>query len=124
MSSSVISWTASILLKLAVWLMPRKRLHAGHAITGLVAPIGLFLGLRYVLLNRALDRSALGCALIAAPVLQTIAGLIGVVGFGAEPLLPGIFLLLIVLPILGIAHLMYLARPAASQPSDARLAAS
>jgi hypothetical protein len=88
-------------------------LHAGHAITGLVAPIGLFLGLRYVMRNRALDPGALGYGLIAALVAQTIAGVIGVIGFGVEPLLPGLFLLLIVLPIAGIVHLMYLGKLAA-----------
>jgi hypothetical protein len=98
-------------------------LHLGHALTGVVAPIGLFLGLRYVIRDRALDHRALGYGLIAAPVLQTIAGLVGVVGFGVQPLLPGIFLLLIVLPIAGFAHLMYLARPVASLPAGARLAA-
>jgi hypothetical protein len=98
-------------------------LHAGHAITGLVAPIGLFLGLRYFMRQRALDNRALGYALIAAPILQTIAGVLGVIGYGVQPLLPGLFLLLIVLPILCIAHLMHLGRPAALTPADARLAA-
>jgi len=98
-------------------------LHLGHALTGVVAPMGLFLGLRYVIRNRALDNRALGCALITAPVLQTIAGFIGVVGFGVQPLLPGLFLLLIVLPIAGFVHLMYLAWPAAFLPTGTRLAA-
>lgn len=98
-------------------------LHAGHAITGLIAPIGLFLGLRYVIRNRALDNRTLGYALIAAPVAQTIAGAIGVLSFGVEPLLPGLFLLLIVLPIAGIAHLMYLATAARTPSDGARLAA-
>jgi hypothetical protein len=99
-------------------------LHAGHAITGLIAPIGLFLGLRYVLRDRALDNRILGYALVAAPVLQAIAGIIGVIGYGVMPLQPGIFLLLIVLPIAGIAHLMHLARPAAPYPAHGSLAAS
>jgi len=98
-------------------------LHAGHALTGLVAPIGLFLGLRYVFLNRALDNRAFGYALIGALVLQTTAGIIGVLGHGVPPLLPGLFLLLIGLPIAGVAHLMYLAKPMTSLPTDARLAA-
>lgn len=97
-------------------------LHAGHALTGLIAPIGLFLGLRHVFCDRALENRALGIALIAAPVLQTIAGIVGVVGFGVQPLLAGLFLLLIVLPIAGIVHLMYLARPGSVPPADARLA--
>jgi len=98
-------------------------LHAAHAVTGLIAPMGLFLGLRYVIRDRALDNRLLGYALIAAPVLQTTAGIIGVIGFGVEPLLPGIFLLLIVLPVAGIVHLMYLGKAVALPPADARLAA-
>src|SRR5262245_21200828 len=38
------------------------------SISGLVGPIGIFLGLRYVFLNRALQSRPLGYALIAAPV--------------------------------------------------------
>ena len=98
-------------------------LHAGHAITGLIAPVGLILGLAYVLRGRPLNNRALGYALIAAPMLQTVAGVIGVFGFGVQPLLPGLFLLLIVLPMAGIAHLMYLAKPAGPRAPDARLAA-
>jgi hypothetical protein len=97
-------------------------LHAGHAVTGLVAPIGLFLGLRYVMRDRALDNRALGYTLMSAPILQTVAGLIGVIGFGVQPLLPGLFLLLILLPIMGIAHLMYLAKPVVPRPADTGLA--
>jgi hypothetical protein len=98
-------------------------LHAGHTITGLVAPIGLFLGLRYVTVGRGLDNRGLGHVLIAAPILQTVAGLVGVVAFDVQPLLPGLFLLLIVLPVAGIAHLMYLGRsPAAPLAADAGLA--
>lgn len=98
-------------------------LHAGHAITGMVAPIGLFLGLRFLMRNRAIVNRVFGYALIAALALQTIAGLIGVLGFGVTPLLPGLFLLLIVLPVAGIAHLMYLGKPGTLPPMDARLAA-
>ena len=98
-------------------------LHAGRAITGLIAPIGLFLGLRHVIRNRALDNRALGYALVAAPVLQTAADIVGAIRFGADPLPPGIFVLLVLLPIVGITHLMYLAKPVVPQPTDAGLAA-
>jgi len=125
--AGVVYWNSDVVRNFIARLAPADQyqlwLQAGHAVTGVIAPVGLFLGLRYVMRNRGLDNRALGYALIAGPVLQTIAGMIGILGLGVEPLLPGIFVLLIVLPIVGVIHLMYLAKPAASLRADAGLAA-
>jgi len=93
------------------------------AFTGLVGPVGLWLGLRYVLSNRALDNRALGITLIAAPAVQWIAGLIGMIWMPTGDFATGLELLVLctLLPIAGVLHLMYLAKPA-SPPSGARLA--
>lgn len=87
----------------------------GFAVTGLVAPIGIYLGLRYVLSGRALDNRRLGWALIAAPVLQSLAGAVGFLWMGTDGWGTGLtlFVLCTLLPVLGILHLMYLAKPAA-----------
>jgi hypothetical protein len=94
------------------------------AITGLVGPIGLWLGLRYVLLNRALQNRTLGIVLIAGPVLQSILAAIGTIWMGTADYSTGLglFVLFTVLPILGVLHLRHLARPVAPTPTDARLA--
>jgi len=95
----------------------------GFAIGGLVGPIGLWFGLRYVLLNRALTRRV-GIVLVAAPILQSVGGAVSAIWMdtGDYSTSLGIFVLLTVLPIVGILHLMYLAKPVASAPTDARLA--
>jgi hypothetical protein len=87
----------------------------GFAVTGLVAPIGIFLGLRYVLKGRALENRRLGWALIAAPVLQSLAGSFGFLWVGTDGWGTGLelFVLCTLLPVVAILHLMYLARPAA-----------
>jgi hypothetical protein len=99
----------------------------GYAVTGLVAPLGLLLGLRYVLSGRGLENRTLGIVLIAAPALLALAAFVvgllvkstGGWGTGLQ-----IFMLCTVLPIAGVLHLMYLAKPAGTAPTDARLAAS
>jgi len=87
----------------------------GFAVTGLIAPIGMYFGLRYVLTGRALANRRLGWALIAAPVIQSVAGSIGSLWMGTDDWGTGLELLVLcaLLPILGILHLMYLAKPAA-----------
>lgn len=85
------------------------------AVGGLVGPIGLFLGLRYVLVGRALANHTFGWSMIAATlglyILGTVAGfLVGPPGFSIQP---GFALLMVAMPAAGILHLMYLARPAA-----------
>jgi hypothetical protein len=82
------------------------------SIVGLVGPVGLFLGLRYVSSGRALTNRVLGFALLAALLVYMLAGIagyfIGPPDFHSQP---GFTLLVIVLPAAGIAHLMHLARP-------------
>lgn len=85
------------------------------AIVGLIGPIGLFLGLRYVLSGRALHNKLLGAVLIGTPIAVTIGGWIAGVIFGPpdyRPMFDAMFVF-ICLPILVVAHVMYLARPAA-----------
>jgi hypothetical protein len=83
--------------------------------TGLVGPIGLFLGLRYVWQGRALANRILGWSMIGVTlgvnVIGTIAGYL--VGPKDFQVMPGLTLLMALLPVAGILHLMYLARPAA-----------
>jgi hypothetical protein len=94
------------------------------AVVSVLGPIGLFLGLRYILVGRGIRNRAVGITLIGIPialsVLGTIAGfLVGPEGFkvGLEATL-----LFLILPVLGIAHLMYLAQPAAPTSTAAALA--
>jgi len=87
-------------------------------VVGLVGPIGLFLGLRYVLQGRALTNRAVGWSMIGATlglnVVGTIAGYF--VGPADFHVMPSLTLLMVVLPVAGVLHLMYLARPAAPPP--------
>lgn len=86
-------------------------------VTGLIGAIGLFLGMRYVWSGRALHSRTLGFTLIGVLSGPTIIGaaanlILGLVG--PEPNF-GIFMMFVALPIVGIAHLMYLAK--AAEPS-------
>lgn len=94
----------------------------GFAVTGIVAPIGIILGLRYVFTGRALADRRLGWALVAAPLLQSLAGSMGSLWMGTDGWGTGLqlFVLCTVLPVVGILHLMYLATPTA--PMAGRLA--
>ena len=69
------------------------------SIAGLVGPIESFLGLRCVAFCRALTNRALGCVSIGAMLADALASAAG-------------WFLGWLLPIAGIAHLMYLAKPA------------
>jgi hypothetical protein len=84
------------------------------AVIGLFAPVGLYLGLRYVLVGRPLRNRAFGSTLIAAPLLQTAVGIVAYLAFA--PLVPppnlALILLCVVAPVGGIVHLMYLGRHA------------
>jgi hypothetical protein len=84
------------------------------AVVGVIGPIGLVLGLRYVLFGRALDNKALGAVLIGAPILLTIFGWIAGVFFGPPDFRPmfDVTFVFTCLPVAVFAHLMYLARPA------------
>jgi hypothetical protein len=90
----------------------------------LIGPVGLFLGLRYVLLGRGLANPKLGWILIGGLAAYAVAGTIAGLFVG-----PPEFafrwkdtLLFNVLPIAAMWHLMYLAKSTPSAPADARLA--
>ncbi len=96
----------------------------GYAVCSLVGPVGMFLGLRYALLRRGLRNRLLGYALIAAAIAWSLAGTLSTFWIGKGDLLERIplFVMFTLLPAAGILHLMYLGRPAAPAPGDARLA--
>jgi hypothetical protein len=82
------------------------------AIIGLIGPIGLMLGARYVLAGRALASRALAWACIGALLGYMVLG--GIAGriYGPPDFQPSfeMALLLSLLPIAGIAHLHWLSR--------------
>ena len=81
-------------------------------VSGLIGALGLLLGLRYVWSGHALRSRALGISLIAILLAPTAVGIVAnlIMGsIGPEPNL-GIAIMFVVAPVLGIAHLMYLAR--------------
>jgi hypothetical protein len=101
------------------WLLPQpggaflvSMLYAG-AVVGLIGPIGVFLGMRYVLFGRALDNKALATVLIGAPVALTIGGWIAGSVYGPPDFRPMFDLVFVFtcLPVAVFAHLVYLARP-------------
>jgi hypothetical protein len=82
------------------------------ATVGVVGVIGLALGLRYVLTGRGLQNRTVGCALIAAPLVYALAGIAGFfVGPSDWHSDPAMSILFVLLPVAGIAHLMWLAQP-------------
>ena len=85
------------------------------SVAGLIGPIGLYLGLRYVLSGRALYNRTLGAVLMGVPILLMNGSWIAGVVYGPpdfRPQLDIVTLFFVCLPATGIAHLMYLARPA------------
>ena len=95
----------------------------GYAVCSLVGPVGLFLGLRYALLRRGLRNHVLGYGLIAAAIAMSLSGALNNFWVGKGDLWERIPLVMMftILPAAGILHLMYLGRPAAPAPGDARL---
>jgi hypothetical protein len=89
-------------------------------VIGLIGPIGLYLGLRYVVTGRALDNRALGIALIAGPAFSMLFGAIAYFAMNAvAPPVAAFTVFFVIAPVAVIAHLMYLARPATSTPAVA-----
>lgn len=91
-------------------------------VVGLMGPVGLFLGLRYVFTRRGLGNRVFGYALIGVPLLYAVVGVIA--GYlagppGFSPIWPHTIAFLL-LPVACVAHLMYLATTA--PPADASLA--
>jgi hypothetical protein len=82
------------------------------AMVSILGPIGVFLGLRYVWSGRGLENRALGMVLMLIPIALSVSG--SIAGFLVGPPNFGVSfdnaLLFVVLPVLGIAHLLYLAR--------------
>jgi hypothetical protein len=100
------------------------------AIVGLIGPVGLFLGLRYVLKGVGLRNRALGWTLFAIPVVAHLSGTIA--GFIAGPpdfgiSASGFWLYTVMLtaaPAAVIWHLMALARPGSSHLSPPGMVAA
>jgi len=97
------------------------------SVVGLVGPIGLYLGGRYIATGRGLADRRLAGVLIAAPLVYVLASMAGY--FAGPPDWHGdvaLGVMCVLLPVVGIAHLAWLARPVSpAPPSDvARLAAS
>jgi hypothetical protein len=84
----------------------------GFVLTGLVGPAGLYFGMRYVWSGQPLRRGPLALALIAAPVLQWLASMVGFLWLGTGEYAKGLdlFILLTLLPVGCILHLLYLGR--------------
>ena len=90
-------------------------------ITALVGPVGLYLGGRYALFGRGLGSRAFGWVLIAVPVVGTLAIILAnalFVDVGPKPSF-ALTILCVVMPSIGIAHLVHLARPAPLQVAAA-----
>lgn len=85
------------------------------AVVSVLGPIGLVLGLRYVLVGRGIRHRAVGITLITIPIALNVLGTIAGFLVGPEDFKVSFesTLLFVILPVVGIAHLMYLAKPAA-----------
>ena len=82
------------------------------AVVGLVGSIGLTLGLRYVVTGKGLGSAVAGCTLIGALLLYALAGVAGLfVGPADWQIDATMMVLFVALPIAGLVHLMWLARP-------------
>lgn len=88
----------------------------GAAVIGVIGPIGLFLTLRAVTQGIGLSNRPLGLAMISGVASYAAASVILrlIAGPGAYAADVSFILLMIVLPAVGIAHLMYLATPLAT----------
>jgi hypothetical protein len=99
----------------------------GFGLSGLVGLVGLAFGLRYVFTGRSLRNRMLGYALIAVPVLQSVMGAVSTqwsTQGGDLAARVNLFVLLTLLPVIGLAHLLYLAKPADPPATAAGLAAA
>lgn len=86
----------------------------GASVIGCIGPIGLFLTLRAVTTGTGLRSRGLGIVMIAGVAAYAAASLILqlVAGPGASAADASFVLLIVLLPIIGITHLMHLATPA------------
>jgi hypothetical protein len=86
-------------------------LFALGAVVGLVGPIGLYLGMRYAASGRGLARPfgfTLIGVLVAYQLVAALGWLIGPPGYRPDATTA---LLFVLIPLLGLAHLIFLARP-------------
>jgi hypothetical protein len=92
------------------------------AIVGLVGPIGLFLASRAVLTGVALRSRALGRTMIIGILGYAIASLalLFLRGPGAYAATTSSVVLFLLLPMIGVVHLMYLGSPTPTLTGDAR----
>ena len=98
-----------------------------NGVIGLLGPVGLFLGLRYVITGRGIDSRPLGLALAAMPIVANLLGTLAGTVWG-PPL--GIFqqqitfaFLFAWLPAAVILHLTWISRPISpAAPKSATLA--
>lgn len=94
------------------------------AVVSFLGPIGLFLGLRYISVGRGIRNRAVGITLIGIPIALNVLGTIAGFLVGPEDFKVSfeVTLLFVILPVLGIAHLMYLTKPEAPTSAAAALA--
>jgi len=85
-------------------------------LVGLLGPVGLLLGLRYVFTGQGLRNRLLGFTLIGVPVAYSVLGLIGGYLAGPPDFAPiwSHTIIFLLLPLACVAHLMYLEKPAAA----------
>jgi len=98
-------------------------LFALGAVVGVVGPLGLYFGLRYAASGRGLARPlgfTLIGVLVAYELVAALGWLLGPPGYQPDATTA---LLFVLIPLLGLAHLMFLARPGRPLPG-AGLAAS
>jgi hypothetical protein len=83
------------------------------AVVSVLGPIGLWLGLRYVFVGRGIRNRTVGITLIGVPIALNVLGTIAGFLVGPEDFKVSfeVTLLFVILPVVGIAHLMYLAKP-------------
>jgi hypothetical protein len=94
-------------------------------VVALLGPIGLFLGLRYVMLGRGIANRAFGWALVGAMWAYCLFGTIAGYLYGPDDWRFNWehTLAFNLLPTAVVLHLMYLGKPAMPEPGDTRLAA-
>jgi hypothetical protein len=93
-------------------------------VVGLLGPIGLFFGLRYVVTGRGIASRMLGYSLVILPLLSVLVGIIagyfvGPADFGVEWSHIVGFFGFILIPMACVLHLMYLERRESAQPAVA-----
>ncbi len=94
------------------------------AVVSALGPLGIFLGLRYVLMGRGIRLRAAGMVLIGVPITLSVLGTIAGFLMGPDDFNVRLedTLLFVILPVVGIAHLMYLAKPATPTSAATALA--